>query len=184
MEEMQHYIDLKIILDPCISESHVMNKLFSRLHIALVEQGTSEVGVSFPQAKKTLGSHLRLHGSKSLLEQLMSVAWIGKLEEYLSISLIKKIPSFAEPYIVKRIQTKSNAERMRRRSVKKGWLTQEEANQTINREVKSTLPYVEIQSHSTGKTFKLFVEQKLQNKWKPGKFSYYGLSNSTTIPWF
>lgn len=187
MENLQHYIDIKILPNPHLSESVLMNELFSRLHTALVEHGNEEVGVSFPCANHTLGSCLRLHGNQSSLGRLMMASWIGRLEEYISVSLVKEIPkSIEEYYTIKRVQIKSSAERIRRRYVKKGWLTQEEADCKIQESIekRSSLPYVIMKSQSTGQKFRLFIEQISNQKPVNGKFSCYGLSDTTTIPWF
>lgn len=164
-----------------------MSELFHRLHKALVAFGQGEVGISFPQFNKTLGDHLRLHGSYSSLQRLMGAPWIDGFEDYAVVSDITPIPGNISYRIVKRIQCKSSSERLRRRSVQKGWLTQEEANLKIADEKERVLsfPYLKIKSQSTQQFFRLFIEHgPLLKKPIPGKFSAYGLSTASTIPWF
>ena len=47
------------------------------------------------------------------------------------------------------------------------------------------LPFLQVKSASTGQHFRLFVEHgQLQEQSCSGGFSLYGLSATTTIPWF
>lgn len=184
---MNDYVDIRVLPDPDFSDSLMMNDLFSRLHKALVAFGQGEVGVSFPKVNITLGDYLRLHGHNSSLQRLMATHWIGRLEDYVVVSAITSIPKSVSYRVVKRVQAKSSSERLKRRSVKKGWLTQEEADLKISENTEKTLslPYLKIRSHSTGQPFRLFIEHcPIVNTHVPGAFSAYGLSSTATIPWF
>jgi len=184
---MKHYIDIKVLPDPEFSPSVLMNAIFAKFHRALVEAGHGEVGISFPQAQKTLGDSIRLHGSQDALERLMAIGWLKGLTDYISVTAITAVPYNCRYRVVKRVQAKSSVERMYRRSVKKGWLTTEEAETRMNagKELQLKLPFVQLKSHSSGQAFRLFIQQgKLLDSPGAGKFSAYGLSNAATIPWF
>ena len=184
---MGHYIDIKVLPDPEFSFSVLMNELFAKLHRALVEAGHGEIGVSFPQAQKTLGDTVRLHGSQSALQRLMAIAWLKSLTDYTCVTSITTVPDNCRYRVVKRVQAKSSVERMYRRSIKKGWLTTEEAETKINagNEQQLKLPFVQIKSHSSGQVFRLFIQHgKLLDSPVKGKFSAYGLSDEATIHWF
>lgn len=184
---MNYYIDIKVLPDPEFTPSILMNALFAKFHRALVEAGHGEVGVSFPQAQKTLGDRLRLHGSLSVLQRLMGISWLKGLTDYTSVSAITPVPDNCQYRVVKRVQAKSSVERMYRRSVKKGWLTTEEAEIRANDHMEQylKLPFVQLKSHSSGQEFRLFIQQgKLLDSPEEGKFSAYALSCEATIPWF
>lgn len=184
---MNNYIDIKILPDQEFSPSLLMNALFAKLHRALVEAGHGEVGVSFPQAQKTLGDTIRLHGSQGALQRLMAIGWLKGLTDYTCVTAITAVPDNCRYRVVKRVQAKSSVERMYRRSVKKGWLTAEEAEARINtgKEQQLTLPFVQLKSQSSGQAFRLFIQQgKLLDAPVKGGFSAYGLSDVATVPWF
>ena len=185
---MDHYIQFDLIPDSEFPETILMSTVFSKLHLALVEVGKGKIGVSFPKVEKTLGDSLRLHGPKENLEKIKTHRWKRGLNDYLKESEIRSIPQNSKYRIVKRIQSKTNIERLYRRSVKKGWLTQEEANEKMKivKEKFLKLPFLQLKSFSSDKRFRLFVEHS-EIKESPaleGEFSCYGLSNSRTIPWF
>lgn len=184
---MNHYVDIRVLPSPDFSVSILMNELFSRLHKALVAFGQGEVGVSFPNVNKTLGELLRLHGPQLSLQRLMATSWINGFIDYVTVSGISPIPANVSYRIVRRIQVKSSSERLMRRSVRKGWLTEEEAALKIsNRCEKSlSLPYLRVKSQSTEQAFRLFIEHgPIVPNPVIGVFSAYGLSSNATIPWF
>ena len=184
---MDYYIDIKLLPDTEFSSSILMNALYAKLHRALAAAGQGEIGVSFPLAQKTMGNSIRLHGSQSTLQRLMAINWLKGLTDYTSISAITVVPENCKHRVVKRVQAKSSAERMYRRSVKKGWLTAEEADAKIatSKEQHLKQPFVQLKSQSTGQSFCLFIQQgKLLDASVGGGFSAYGLSDVATIPWF
>jgi CRISPR-associated endonuclease Csy4 len=184
---MNYSIDIKVLPDAEFSPSLLMNALFVKLHRALAGAGNGEVGVSFPDAQKTLGDSIRVHGSQVALQRLMSISWLKGLTDYTCVASICAIPDNCQYRVVKRVQAKSSIERMYRRSVKKGWLTTEEAGARMSagKEQHLKLPFVQLKSQTTGQSFRLFIQQgKLSNKPVEGKFTAYGLSEVATIPWF
>jgi len=186
---VNYYINIQVLPSPEFSDTILMNELFNHLHKALVALGHGEIGVSFPDMNKTLGGLLRVHGYLSSLQRLMTKPWMGGLNDYIAVSEITIVPEGVSYRIVKRIQTKNSSERLIRRSVRKGWLTKEEATLKISDkgEKKLSLPYLRIKSHSTGKIFCLFVEHGpiLSTPMSStDTFTAYGLSPNKTIPWF
>jgi len=184
---MGHYIEICLLPDTEFSPSLLMNALFAKFHRALVEAGHGEIGVSFPHVQKTLGDTVRLHGSQGALQRLMAIAWLKGLTDYTHVTAITAVPDNCKHRVVKRVQAKSSVERMYRRSVKKGWLSAEEAEARINagKEQQLKLPFVQLKSHSSGQAFRLFIQQgKLLDAPVKGGFSAYGLSDLATVPWF
>lgn len=184
---MDHYLDITVLPDPEFVENTLMNAMFAKLHRALVDVGQGKVGVSFPNANKALGDCLRLHGSQFALDMLMAENWLKGLRDYTQASAVQRVPENVQHRVVKRVQVKSSVERLRRRSVSKGWLSAEEAIASIplTNEKKSKLPFLQLKSISTGQSFKLLVQQEaVQNVAVEGSFSDYGFSNCATIPYF
>lgn len=186
-KSMDHYLDIRLLPDPEFKETVLMNALFAKLHRALVQTGQGEIGVSFPGAGKDLGDTLRLHGNRNALSRLMELGWIKGLRDYSDLSSIKPVPNNCRYRIVKRVQSKSSVARLYRRSVRKGWMTLEEAEKKIADHKVQLLkqPYVQVRSKSSGQFFRLFVQQeKCVDSPCEGTFSAYGLSGDATIPWF
>lgn len=187
---MDHYIDIRLRQDPEFSTAQFMGTLFSKLHHALVQSQADDIGVSFPQfdgRRVTLGDHLRLHGTQTRLQVLYTQPWLQGMQDHVMASPPQPAPGNARHRIVRRVQSHSNADRIRRRQMRrKGW-TYEEACQHIPDTVERLLPlpHVHLRSSSTGQNFALFIEHlAVQDAPVAGQFSTYGLSPSATVPWF
>jgi CRISPR-associated endonuclease Csy4 len=184
---MNNYIDITLLPDPEFEQNMLMGALFSKLHKGLVILGYGEVGISFPKLDKTPGARLRLHSNQQQLEKLMAQNWHEGLNDFTTISIVKEIPKTCKHRTISRAQSKSNVERLYRRSVKKGWLTEEEAKtkQQQHEDRFLALPFIRLKSSSSSQYFRLFIKQgELQDIPQHGKFSSYGLSSEATIPWF
>ncbi|MDA5483387.1 type I-F CRISPR-associated endoribonuclease Cas6/Csy4 [Yersinia intermedia] len=87
---------------------------------------------------------------------------------------------------VRRVQAKS-AHNKRQRSIAKGWLTEQQAFEQIpdTQQKSLRLSFIQLRSLSNGNTMRIYIQHgELQEQAQLGSFSAYGLSNSTTIPWF
>jgi CRISPR-associated endonuclease Csy4 len=184
---MDYYIDIQILPNPEFLDGTLMNEIFFDLHKVLASDGKTDIGISFPNFKKALGDVLRVHGSQNSLQRLMTLKWLARIVDYINVSEITKIPESACYRVVKRIQTKSCQERLFRRSVRKGWITEEEAALKIREKSNKTLslPFLHVKSLSTQQRFRLFIEHgPITSEPVTGKFNAYGLSSNATIPWF
>lgn len=184
---MNHYVDIRITPNAEFSDDMLMNELFFRLHKVLTSHGRGEIGISFPNFNKTLGDILRLHGARISLQRLMSTQWTDRMIDYIKVSGMNHIPEIVNYRVVKRIQTKSSPERLMRRSIRKGWITEEEAALKIREKSSKqlTLPFIQLKSLSTQQTFRLFVEHgPILIESVIGTFNAYGLSSNATVPWF
>lgn len=188
-----HYIDITILPDPEFSHAHLMGALLSKLHRALVQLGSGEVGVSFPQhvnapvSKRTLGSLVRLHGTQQALEQLSAIDWLKGMRDHIALAALSPVPAGASHRCVQRRQFKTSVERLRRRRMQRKGETAEQAAEAIPLHVerKPDLPFANVRSHSTAQTFALFVEHgPLLSQAVAGKFNTYGLSQGASVPWF
>lgn len=184
---MDHFLDLEILPDPEFSQSLLLNTLFAKLHRALVDRSHNDIGISFPNAQKQLGNVLRLHGSRAGLTQFLDGGWQHSMRDHVAVSEVGLVPANCKYQKIRRVQVKSNVGRLLRRSVAKGWITEQEAIERLNRSQpqQTKLPYLEVKSHSTRQAFKLFIKLgEPMDTAIAGEFNTYGLSRTATLPIF
>ena len=185
-----HYVEIQLRPDPDFPAGQLMGALFSKLHRRLVALDASAIGVSFPAHRlqpRDIGNRLRIHATPTDLDSLMATAWLGGMREYAEIGEVAPAPADASHRTVSRRQFKTNAERLRRRRMRR----HNESEATVlaripdSVEQRVSLPFVQIRSTSTGQRFSLFIEHgPVQPNPEPGQFNTYGLSRGATIPWF
>lgn len=184
---MDHFLDIKVLPDPEFKETTLLNAVFAKLHRELAAHNETNVGVSFPNAHSTLGDTLRLHGSKCGLERIMAEAWLRGLKDYTQVHQVGPVPEGCSFRSVRRIQVKSSTKRLLRRSVSKGWINEHQAKQELAgaSDARTSLPYLQVRSRSTGQAFKLFIHQGEPTTSRiTGSFNAYGLSHTATVPSF
>ena len=186
---MDRYIEFHLLPDPEQAPNLLMNVLYGKLHLALAELGSGDVGVSFPDAQKgaALGPRLRLHGTADALARLMRINWTAGMYDYVLQSSVMSVPSDAKFRSCYRVQAKSNPERLRRRMIKRHGVDAETAARKIPDSATEmlNLPYLQIKSLSSGKHFRLFLQfGPLKEEARNGVFNAYGLSREATVPWF
>ncbi|ENT2992601.1 type I-F CRISPR-associated endoribonuclease Cas6/Csy4 [Raoultella planticola] len=184
---MDHYLEIRVLPDPEFGEEMLMAALFAKLHRALAERGKGDIGVSFPLHDVKPGASLRLHGSAKALCELESLSWRRGLGDYCQCTEVIPVPEVKGWRSVSRIQVKSSPSRLLRRSVKKGWLTEEEALQRLltMQQEQTDLPWINLRSLSNGQPFRLFIRHgDILAVPVGGEFSNYGLSSTATVPWF
>lgn len=184
---MDSYLDIQVLPDPEFGEDMLMAALVAKLHRALGARGKGDIGISFPDHGVKPGARLRLHGTAAALQALEESNWRKGLRDYCTCTGIAAVPAVTRWRTVSRAQAKSSPQRLLRRSVKKGWITQQEADQRVRdmRPQTLSLPYLNLTSLSTRQPFRLFIlHGELQAAPVAGTFSSYGLSPTATIPWF
>jgi len=186
-----HYLDLTVIPDPETTAEQVLEVVYDKLHLALVNSRTGSIGVSFPRysiTPKTLGNTLRLHGTDSELQALMRTDWLRSVRDHVRIASITEVPPHALHRVIKRRQFKTSVDRLRRRRMRRKGETEDQVCQAIpNSAARApTLPHLCLRSRSTQQRFCLIIEMgPTQEVPHTGAFSSYGLSNGeATIPWF
>lgn len=185
-----HYIDVTLLPDPEFSPAHLLGALMSKLHRALVQLGADDIGVSFPEyclRPRALGTVLRLHGTDDALRLLMAQAWLQGMRDHVQTTETQRVPEGAGNRVVRRRQFKTNAERLRRRRMRRKGESAAQAAAAIPESVerRPDLPYVQLRSASTGQSFCLFVDQQRgENAAVPGTFTSYGFGREATVPWF
>ncbi|KXU91512.1 type I-F CRISPR-associated endoribonuclease Cas6/Csy4 [Caballeronia megalochromosomata] len=186
---MSHYIDITLLPDPEFSHAHLLGALVAKLHRALVGLEAEDIGISFPQYSlrpRSLGGMVRLHGDEAGLRSLMVQAWLQGMRDHVTVSETMPVPPGATYRLVQRRQFKTNAERLRRRRMRRKGETAAQAAAAIPDSVerRPDLPYAHMRSASTGQPFCLFVEQVEASSEVLGAFNRYGLSQGATVPWF
>ena len=186
---MDYYLEIQLQPDPDFVPAMLMNALFSKLHRALVESPKLAVAVSFPEYSLSplgLGSCLRLHGNQQDLDSLQSTAWLTGMSDHVTYKKLQAVPSDAKHIVVRRVQVKSNVGRLVRRYAKHKNISEEEARSHYQKAEpkKLRLPFITLNSRSSGQRFLLFIKQSQQKISSRGEFNRYGLSQTATIPWF
>lgn len=188
-----HYIDITLLPDPEFSIAHLLGALMAKLHRALAQGRSTDIGVSFPLhvdqplTRRTLGTRLRLHGTAEALQGLMDQDWLKGMRDHIQVAELRPAPADAQHRTVRRRQFKTSAERLRRRRMRRKGETADQAASAIPDSVERhpELPFVQLRSSSTGQAFCLFVEHgPLRPQATQGEFNSYGLGQEATVPWF
>ena len=185
-----HYIDIRLLLDPETSPSQLLGVLYGRLHLRLVQLRACDVGVSFPgysASPRSLGHVLRLHGTASALASFLQDDWLRGVRDHVQTGEIAPVPGNVVHRVIRRRQFKTNAERLRRRRMRRRSETAEQAREAIPGSVERQpdLPYLHLRSSSTGQVYCVFLEMAApQEAAVPGPFNSYGLGGVATVPWF
>jgi len=183
---MNYYIDILIKPDAEMRENLLLNKVYSKLHKALVDLKSSDIGISFPQYEIILGKVLRLHGSEIKLSELQYTDWLGGLKGYCNVSGIELVPSEAHYRTVFRKQSNMTEAKLRR-LIKRGSISKGELKAYKAKMFTKGLdnPYLELESSSNGHKHRRYLQfGELIGEPVEGLFDQFGLSKIATIPWF
>ncbi|KOO04495.1 type I-F CRISPR-associated endoribonuclease Cas6/Csy4 [Vibrio nereis] len=184
---MDYYLDIQVLPDLDISAPALMNNLFAKFHRSMTQTLPGDIAVSFPKYHRSLGDVLRLHGTEQNLSQLMALQWLKGLRDYTDVSDIRSVPTDVKGYRnVYRVQKKSVHNR-RKRSIAKGWLSEEEAIHRIPDEAQKMLklPFLQLKSLSSQQNMRVYVALgELLSEPTTGPINSYGLSKTATVPWF
>jgi CRISPR-associated endonuclease Csy4 len=183
---MNYYMDIKLFPDAEIPATVLMNAAYTKLHKALCGLGSTNIGVSFPKHKVTLGNVLRLHGDQHDLVALQQQNWLGGMSGYCSLSEVLPVPYGVQFRKVRRKQANMTQSKLNR-LLKRGSITADEAKQYMAKMFIKGLvnPYLELQSGSNGHKHRRYIEfGGLQTNSVAGQFDQFGLSKTATVPWF
>lgn len=183
---MNYYMDIKLFPDAEIPATVLMNASYTKLHKALCDLGSTNIGVSFPKYKVTLGNVLRLHGNQSDLVALQLQNWLGGMAGYCNVSEVLPVPEGVQFRRVSRKQANMSQAKLNR-LLKRGSITEDKAKQYRTKMFTKGLdnPYLELQSGSNGHKHRRYIEfGELQVSSAAGDFDQFGLSKTATVPWF
>ncbi|WP_111858529.1 type I-F CRISPR-associated endoribonuclease Cas6/Csy4 [Acinetobacter sp. CFCC 10889] len=199
---MKYYIEVTLMKNDDFSPYELWSRIYTQLHIAFAEIKDADnkvnIGLSFPQYRFNvekgigfLGEKIRLFAeTRADLEKINIQKWLERLTDYLHITSIREVPEakIAGYATYSRKQVKTNAERLARHRVKRGDIGFDEALARYSNVVTATdLPYIQMKSLTSDKSFKLFIEKKSATKSETQVFSTYGLSSAhiqSTVPEF
>ncbi|MDF1583142.1 MAG: type I-F CRISPR-associated endoribonuclease Cas6/Csy4 [Methyloprofundus sp.] len=183
---MNYFIDIKIKPDAEMRENVLLNKVISKLHKALFSLKSTEIGVSFPNYKVLLGNVIRLHGAEARLSELQNMHWLGGLSGYCQVAPIQTVPDNVAYRNISRIQSNMTEAKLRR-LLARGSISTEEIKKYKAKMFTLGLdnPYLELESTSTGHKHRRYLNFSEETVLPvTGKFDFFGLSKTATIPWF
>lgn len=181
---MTHYFELKVLFNIDVPTMPIMNIAFNKLHMALVRTRSNQIGVSFPNANKTPGDVIRIHGQQEALQELIELGvWSGMLD-FVQVSKIARVPE-VEAYVrVSRVQPKFTAAKLRR-SVRRGSLTEKDAEVLLQQQGDLQQSFLCLSSSSTGQKYPLFFEQRQTSDGEGvATFNSFGFTNAGCVPMF
>ena len=190
---LSHYFDIDVMEQEEIPVPITMSKIFQLVHTSIVsEELTGSVAVSFPEHDANvkhamIGAKLRLFGSEISLGNLTRQNWLNRFSDYVSVSKIRNVPTVEAYQEIRRVQVQSGVDRMRRRLSKRHGITLAEASERIpdDKAKHVNLPYIQLESKSTGQRFRLFLAIKRgKTSSSLGSFNGYGISSQATVPFF
>ena len=183
---MNHYIDIEIKPDAEMRENVLLNKVYSKLHKALFDLNSSDIGISFPAYKFILGRIIRLHGEEPKLAELQATDWLGGLKGYCNLSGIEPTPSEVLYRTISRKQSNMTEAKLRR-LIKRGSINDNEVKAYKAKMFNAGLhnPYFELKSSSNGRKHRRYIQfGELSSESVDGLFDQFGLSKAATVPWF
>ena len=183
---MDYYIDIKLLPKKEIRENVLLNQVYSSFHKRLYDLKSKNIAVSFPEYRLKLGRLFRIHGSKEALEKLNQKEWFGTYKEFCKVSSINEVPKDVQYRTVSRIQQNMTEAKLRR-LIKRGTIPEEDIKKYRIKMFQGGLdnPYVELVSMSNGQLHRRFIEfGELQEVEIKGEFDLFGLSKTSTVPWF
>ena len=179
---MTYYIEFTARPDDMTSSPVLLSALYERLHLILVNLGTSRIGISFPRANRNIGEILRLHGPSAILNQIVENQKLKPILGYFRSSGVLETPAECDWWLVQRQQPQLSSAKIRR-LVKRGSISEVEATRLYKLTPRLSLPYLHIRSLSTQQKFRLFISQTSTSKpVKTQEFNAYGFGGA--IPRF
>ena len=192
---MKFYVDITILPSADIGHHFLWEKVFQQIHLGFVEmqdsKGVVPIGIALPEydaEKFSLGSKLRLLAeTENILQQFSATKRLNRLVDYVQIFSICKVPDKVSIFACyRRQQTKTNKERLARRKAKREGISVEQATKNLEN-FKDRLvqtPFIKMQSQSSGKSFRLFIEKRAASVAINQGFNSYGLSTESAVPDF
>ena len=191
---MNYYQEITLIPDGEVSLSFLWTKVFTQLHLALVEEqrreGMVKTALAFPTYQdKGLGNKIRIIApSEEQLERLHLKQRLERLSDYVHQTTIRKIieQRITGHSIYSRYQPDESVERKARRYARRHEsITYEDALSLLDQRKKAyELPFIKMKSVSTAQTFSLFIKKTPCQSEQSGTLSTYGLSDNTSVPEF
>jgi CRISPR-associated endonuclease Csy4 len=114
----------------------------------------------------------------------MTSGWLKGIRDHLEIGEIKASPKVERHVSFTRVAPKSKAQ-MIKRAIKKGMPKERIEKIEKMEHLHLKLPFANLQSLSNGNKYRVFIMRSdYMTQPMSGDFDSYGLSRSTTVPWF
>jgi CRISPR-associated endonuclease Csy4 len=192
---MKYYREITILPTVDISLHFLWEKVFQQIHLGFVEMqdsnGKVPLGIGLPEYFSEygpLGRKLRIFSlSKEIIKEFDADTRLKRLSDYVHLTGIRETPEKIRSFCrFKRQQTKTNVERLARRKAKRHGIGYEQALLELDgfKDKKVETPYINMQSLSTNKKFRLFILKEICDTPVYEGFSTYGLSSVSTVPDF
>ncbi len=188
---MDYFIDIELFPKKELRENILLNQLYTEFHRRLCDLDSTDIGVSFPKYKKILGDVFRIHGKEEALGRLQSEEWIKKYSKNYHVSKIASIPKEIKYRTISRVQQTMSQSKLRRLIKRaeegKGGIKNEDIKKYKIKMFQGGLdnPFVELISGSSKQRYRLFIEfGDFQDTKVKEKFDTFGLSKTSTVPWF
>jgi CRISPR-associated endonuclease Csy4 len=188
---MDYYIDIKLMPNKEIRENVLLNQVYTEFHKRLYDINAKNIAVSFPNYRLKLGDIFRIHGTKEALLKLNEKDWLLQSQSFCKISEIKIIPENIQHRTISRVQQTMSQSKLRRLVKRaeegKGGIKPEDVKKYKIQMLQGGLenPFVELVSGSNGERHRRFIAfGTLQESGVEGEFDLFGLSKTSTIPWF
>jgi len=192
---MKYYREITILPTVDISLHFLWEKIFQQIHLGFVEMqdsnGKVPLGIGLPEYFSEygpLGRKLRIFSlSKEIILEYDADTLLKRLSDYVHLTGIRETPEKTRSFCrFKRQHTKTNVERLARRKAKRHGIGYEQALLELDgfKDKKVETPYINMQSLSTNKKFRLFILKEICDTPVYEGFSTYGLSSVSTVPDF
>lgn len=192
---MKVYREIILKPQPEIALNFLWEKVFQQIHLGFVEMqdsnGNVPIGIGLPEylsEHDPLGRKLRLFAvSKEVFTPFDADTRLKRLADYVHLTGVRDVPENIRTFSrFKRQQPKTNVERLARRKAKRHNISVEQAIMELDgfedKQVKT--PFINMQSLSTEKRFRLFILKEVCDTPAYEGFSTYGLSPVSTVPEF
>ena len=185
-----HYLELRAIPQPELTQSQVLSHLMQALHQHLPAYA-GRIGVAFPgygQAR-TLGGIIRLIGNEADCQALhQQLHASGNISDYALLYAVAKVPQGIQSHARYSRSHHKGPSALRRAEQRLGtqgkWQAEIADKMRAKWQTPPKLPHLQLRSASTKQTFTLWIQQQNHTHPKPGLFSAYGLSQEATVPQF
>ncbi|WLF83387.1 type I-F CRISPR-associated endoribonuclease Cas6/Csy4 [Moraxella sp. ZY210820] len=190
---MKFYQEIMLLPDEENDLYFLWSKIYTQIHIALVDNGNPKIGVGFPQYRfdnkgASLGLKLRVfaHTEQELLD-LNLAKWLARLSDYLHLKSVQAVPTNHRHAIFSRYNPDLSKENLARRYAKKHAISYDEALARLADYVPQPIinyPFITLKSQTTGMDFNVRIAKKTVVNAILGEFGAYGLSQSASVPEF
>ncbi len=183
---MKYYIDVTIKPDQEMRGNFLLNNVFTKFHRLLSSIESTQIGISFPEFKVTLGGVMRIHGTKEQLDELQARDWLGGMSGYCTLTGTLPIPKNASYRTVSRRQSNMSQAKLNR-LLKRGTISRDQVKAYKAKMFQEGInnPFLELESTSNGHKYRRYISfGEVADTPTLGTFDQFGFSKRGTIPWF